>query len=97
MLNATGQPGPQATAGMVMITDDIPALVMYLDPANFALQLPPGPDGPGIMARFCREIAQDAVKLAEHLEQKHGLVGGRHHMHDPSWFSDSGASGGEGQ
>ncbi len=95
MVNATAAPGPQSAADMVMITEDIPALVMFLDPGNIAIQLPNNPEGPGVMARLAREIENSARKLAEMLELKHGLVGGKHHLTDPSWFSDSGAGSDE--
>jgi hypothetical protein len=80
---------------MVMITEDIPALVVFLDPGNMAIQVPNNAEGPGVMARLAREIEDSARKLAEMLELKHGLVGGKHHLAEPSWFNDSGAGSDE--
>lgn len=92
MINAVGIPGENATAGMVMVTEEIPALVFYMDQGNYSIQLPPVPYGPQVMARLCREIAEEAAKLAEHLEAKYDLATGKHHL-EPSWFSDSGPGG----
>ena len=90
MINATGIPGSNATAGMVMITPELPALVFFMDQGNFAIQLPATPDGPGVMARLCRETAEEAIKIAEFLESAHGLVSDEHRTDEP-WFSESGS------
>ena len=66
--NVTCTPGRDAVAGFVRVTSEIPALVLYLDPVNMAIQLPPFPDGPRVLARFCRELAREATKLADALE-----------------------------
>jgi hypothetical protein len=66
--NVTCSPGRDATAGMVRITSEFPALILYLDPVNIAIQLPPFPDGALMLARFCRELSREAARLAEVLE-----------------------------
>jgi hypothetical protein len=66
--NVTCSPGKDATAGMVRITSEFPALILYLDPVNIAIQLPPFPDGAVMLARFCRELSREATRLAEVLE-----------------------------
>jgi hypothetical protein len=77
--NVTCTPGWDAVAGMVHITAEIPALVIYLDPVNLAIQLPPFPGGADVLAKFCRELSREARKLADHLDSKdgrHALVEG---------------------
>lgn len=58
-------PGPDAAAAFMRITPQIPALVIYLDPVNMAIQLPPTPDGERVLVKFCRELAQAATRLAD--------------------------------
>ena len=66
--NVTCTPGRDAVAGFVQVTSEIPALVLYLDPVNMAIQLPPFPGGDQVLARFCRELAREAAKLADALD-----------------------------
>ena len=68
--NVTCSPGRDAVAGLVMITPELPALVIYLDPVNFAIQLPAFPGGDRVLARFCRELAREATKVADWLDTK---------------------------
>jgi hypothetical protein len=70
--NVTCTPGKDAVAGMVFVTPELPALVMYLDPVNMSIQLPPYLEGPAVLARFCRELSREAGQLAEHLEPVRG-------------------------
>jgi hypothetical protein len=70
--NVTCTPGRAAAAGMVQMTAEIPALVIYLDPVNVAIQLPPFPGGADVLMRFCRELAREAGRLADHLDSKDG-------------------------
>ena len=72
--NVTCSPGREAAAGMVHITEELPALVIYLDPVNVAIQLPPFPGGVELLVKFCRELSREAGKLADHLDSR----GGRH-------------------
>ncbi|RSM64872.1 hypothetical protein DMH04_50565 [Kibdelosporangium aridum] len=67
--NVTCSPGKQATAGMVLVTPELPALILYLDPVNLAIQLPPFPDGSLVLARFCRELSREAARLADVLDR----------------------------
>jgi hypothetical protein len=66
--NVTCSPGKNATAGMVRTTSEFPALILYLDPVNVAIQIPPFPDGAVMLARFCRELSREAARLADVLE-----------------------------
>jgi hypothetical protein len=68
--NVTCSPGKQAAAGMMLITPELPSLVIYLDPVNLAIQLPPFPGGAQVLARFCRELSREATRLADVLDGK---------------------------
>ena len=46
--------GEGSAAGYMRITENLPALVIYLDPVNLAIQLPPFPGGELVLANFCR-------------------------------------------
>ena len=66
--NVTSTPGKDAAAGFMRVTEHLPALVIYLDPVNVVIQLPPYPGGDTVLARFCRELAREATRLARHLD-----------------------------
>jgi hypothetical protein len=68
--NVTCTPGRDAVAGFVQITSEIPALVLYLDPVNMSIQLPPFPGGGQVLAKFCRELAREANRLADVVESR---------------------------
>lgn len=78
MFNVTCSPGQDAAAAYMQITSEIPALVVYLDPVNLAVQLPPFPGGDRVLAKFCRELAREATKLADSIEPKQ--EGPRHRL-----------------
>ena len=75
--NVTCTPGREAAAAFMRITQELPALVIYLDPVNVAIQLPPFPDGPRVLAKFCRELSREAAKLADEVDPE-GSAGPRH-------------------
>jgi hypothetical protein len=62
--NVACTPGKDAAVAFLWVTKHVPTLVIYLDPVNVAIQLPPGPDGEQRLAEFCRELAREAAKLA---------------------------------
>jgi hypothetical protein len=66
--NITCTPGKDAAVGFMRVTEHLPALVMYLDPVNLAIQLPPFPGGDLLLAKFCRELAREAAKLAAEID-----------------------------
>jgi hypothetical protein len=68
VFNVTCSPGQDAAAGFIRVTEHLPALVMYLDPVNLAIQLPPFPGGDLLLAKFCRELAREAAKLAAEID-----------------------------
>lgn len=73
----TATPGRDAAVAFMKVTPQLPALVMYLDPVNLAIQLPPFPGGDVLLAKFCRELSREAAKLADDLEAgpRHALRG----------------------
>ena len=66
--NVSCTPGKNAAAAYMRVTEHLPALVMYLDPVNVAIQLPPFPGGDVVLAKFCRELAREAAKLAAEID-----------------------------
>jgi hypothetical protein len=66
--NVTCSPGQDAAAAFMRITAELPALVIYLDPVNMAIQLPSVPGGEQLLAKFCRELAREAAKLAVEID-----------------------------
>jgi hypothetical protein len=76
--NVTCSPGREAAAGYVQITEHLPALVMYLDPVNVAIQLPAFLGGDLVLAKFCRELAREAAKLAASIDPAGEPDGPRH-------------------
>ncbi|MFC4854100.1 hypothetical protein [Actinophytocola glycyrrhizae] len=93
--NVSCSPGKVAAAAFMRVTPQLPALVLYLDPVNLAIQLPSFPGGTLVLAKFCRELAREAAKLAAEIDPdgepappergpRHRLVTGD--------YGDSGAS-----
>ncbi|WP_075125985.1 hypothetical protein [Actinophytocola xanthii] len=66
--NVTCSPGREAAAAFMRVTPLLPALVIYMDPVNLAIQLPPFPGGDQVLAKFCRELAREAGKLAAEID-----------------------------
>jgi hypothetical protein len=66
--NVTCTPGKDAAVAFMRVTEHLPALVMYLDPVNVAIQLPPFPGGDLMLAKFCRELSREAAKLAAEID-----------------------------
>ena len=66
--NVTCQPGRDAAAGFVRVTENPPALVMHLDPVRLAIQLPLFSGGDVVLAEFCRELAREAARLAAEID-----------------------------
>src|SRR4051812_2259752 len=80
--NVTCTPGRDAAVAFMRVTEHLPALVMYLDPVNLAIQLPPFPGGELLLAKFCRELAREATKLAAEIDPENELPasGARHRL-----------------
>jgi hypothetical protein len=79
--NVTCSPGNEA---FMRVTEHLPALVIYLDPVNMAIQLPPFPGGDKLLAKFCRELAREAAKLAAEIDPDGELAsdGPRHRLQE---------------
>jgi hypothetical protein len=83
--NVTCSPGRDAAAAFMRVTPQLPALVLYLDPVNMAIQLPPFPGGDRLLAKFCRELAREAAKLAAEIDpDNEPEPGPRHRLRDDS-------------
>ncbi|HYQ66722.1 hypothetical protein [Actinophytocola sp.] len=74
--NVTCTPGKDAAVAFMRVTEHLPALVMYLDPVNVAIQLPPFPGGDVMLAKFCRELSREAAKLAAAIDPGHESASG---------------------
>jgi hypothetical protein len=89
--NVTCTPGKEAAVAFMRVTEHLPALVLYLDPVNLAIQLPPFPDGDLLLAKFCRELAREAAKLAAEIDPDNqaAVDGPRHQLREgaPGWFA----------
>lgn len=66
--NVVCSPGKEAAVAFTRAAEQLPVLVIYLDPVNLAVQLPPFPDGDLLLAKFCRELAREAAKLAAEID-----------------------------
>jgi hypothetical protein len=90
--NVTCTPGKDAAVAFIRVTQHLPALVLYLDPVNMAIQLPPFPGGDLVLAKFCRELAREAAKLAAVIDPNRDAVpdGPRHRLQDRprDWSGD---------
>jgi hypothetical protein len=95
VFNVTCSPGQDAAAGFMRVTEHLPALVLYLDPVNMAIQLPPFPGGDVLLAKFCRELAREAARLAADIDPDNEptIDGPRHRLQErPSEWSRRGES-----
>lgn len=70
-------PGPRAAAGVQVGPAGEHVLAVFLDPVNIVLTEPPFPTGAAEMARFLRELARAASRMAAELDST-GRVGGAH-------------------
>lgn len=61
-------PGPGAAAGVHEADPGRPVLAVFLDPVNLVLAAPPFPGGELALARFCRQLARSAWRLAGDLD-----------------------------
>lgn len=61
-------PGARAAAVVHEVAPGRNVLSAFVDPLNVVINVPPLPDGHLVMARFCRELARAAWKLAEELD-----------------------------
>lgn len=89
--NVTCTPGNDAAVAFMRVSEYLPALVLYLDPVNMAIQVPPFPGGERLLAKFCRELAREAAKLADEIDPDNESRGPRHRLQErPSDWSRQG-------
>jgi len=90
--NVTCSPGRDAAAAYMRVTPQLPALVIYMDPVKVAIQLPPFPGGDQVLAKFCRELAREAAKLADAIDPTDVSepAGPRHLLRDEAATSTTG-------
>ncbi|MGH3701383.1 MAG: hypothetical protein ACRDQY_18335 [Pseudonocardiaceae bacterium] len=67
----TCAPGRDATAGVRQIGPGWVSLVLSMDPGRVVIDVPSISGGAVVLARFCRELAREASRIAADL--------------DPSW------------
>jgi hypothetical protein len=80
-------PGPNAAAAMTRGPSGMPVLVVYLDPVNMTIQAEPSTEGTRGLAAFCRELAEEATRLADTLDPqarrpRHSLAAEGGVLHD---------------
>jgi hypothetical protein len=61
-------PGPRSAVGARETDTGRPALAMFVDPITFVAAAPPFPGGELALARFCRQLARSAWRLAGDLD-----------------------------
>lgn len=71
-------PGPRSAAGMQEGPAGEPVLAVFLDPVNLVLTVPPFPTGATVTARFLRELARAAARMADELDPTSVRLGGAH-------------------
>jgi hypothetical protein len=64
----TCAPGRQAAAGVRQIGPGWISLVLSMDPGRVVIDVPPVSGGAAVLARFCRELAREASRLAADLD-----------------------------
>lgn len=70
--------GPDATVGVHQVHGGEKMLGIFLDPANIVLTVSPVPDGRVRTARFLRELARSASRMASDLDPIDRPAGGAH-------------------
>lgn len=61
-------PGQDAAAAVAHGLGGLPALVVYLDPVTMTIHGDRSPAATRALAAFCRELAQEATKLADEID-----------------------------
>jgi hypothetical protein len=64
----TCSPGRDAAAGMQQIGPGWVSLVLSLDPGRVVIDVPSISGGAMVLARFCRELAREASRIASDLD-----------------------------
>ncbi|MGH3965295.1 MAG: hypothetical protein ACRDRY_18885 [Pseudonocardiaceae bacterium] len=72
----TCSPGRQAAAGVRQIGPGWISLVLSMDPGRVVIDVPSVSGGAAVLARFCRELAREASRLAADLDPGQAITTG---------------------
>jgi hypothetical protein len=64
----TCSPGREAAAGVRQIGPGWVSLVLSMDPGRVVIDVPSVTGGAAVLARFCRELAREASRVAADLD-----------------------------
>lgn len=70
----TCSPGQQAGAGVRQIGPGWISLVLSMDPGRVVIDVPSVSGGAVVLARFCRELAREASRIAADLDPGHAIT-----------------------
>lgn len=72
----TCTPGRDAAAGMRQIGPGWVSLVLSMDPGRVVIDVPSVSGGAVVLARFCRELAREASRVAADLDPGQAITTG---------------------
>ena len=72
----TCSPGREAEAGVRQIGPGWVSLVLSMDPGRVVIDVPTVSGGALVLARFCRELAREAARIAADLDPEQALSTG---------------------
>lgn len=72
----TCSPGRDAAAGVRQIGPGWVSLVLSMDPGRVVIDVPTVSGGAVVLARFCRDLAREASRIAADLDPGHALAAG---------------------
>jgi hypothetical protein len=69
----TCSPGRDAAAGIRQIGPGWASLVLSMDPGRVVIDVPTVSGGAQVLARFCRNLAREASRIAADLDPDHAI------------------------
>ena len=72
----TCSPGREAAAGIRQIGPGWASLVLSMDPGRVVIDVPTVSGGAQVLARFCRDLAREATRIATDLDPDQTLSTG---------------------
>ena len=72
----TCSPGREAEAGVRQIGPGWASLVLSMDPGRVVIDVPTVSGGALVLARFCRDLAREATRIASDLDPGHAFSTG---------------------
>ena len=72
----TCSPGREAAAGIRQIGPGWASLVLSMDPGRVVIDVPTVSGGALVLARFCRDLAREATRIAADLDPDQALSTG---------------------